>query len=191
MPDPFGLQIAAARAAYRQGGAVRAPTEAQKEAGNYRKGHIKFHGLDISIETAKGQKRTGKDKGGKAWSVVMPADYGYVKRTEGADGDHVDVFIGPHKDSQTAFIINQRHHDTGKFDEHKVMLGYRSEREACMDYCRAFSDGKGPHRIQSIATVSIDAFKKWLKSGKTIRPACGKKIVDHALHHVLSGNPRG
>lgn len=171
---------------YAFGGAAKEPTEAQKKAGNYRKGHIRFNGLDISVENPKGSVRRGKDASGKSWSCVMPADYGYVKQTEGADGDHVDVFIGPHPTSHVVFIINQNDHRTGKFDEHKAMLGYRSEKEACADYCKAFSDGKGMARIGSIETVSIDAFKKWLKSGKVRKAAKSKSIVDHALKHVMA-----
>ena len=171
---------------YAFGGAAKEPTEAQKKAGNYRKGHIWFNGLDISIENAKGSTRRGKDPSGKSWSCVMPADYGYVKRTEGADGDHVDVFVGPHEHSHAVFIINQLDQRTGKFDEHKAMLGYRSEKEACADYCKAFSDGKGMDRVGSVETVSIDAFKKWLKSGKVRKAAKSKNIVDHALKHVMA-----
>lgn len=170
---------------FRSGGAVHPhPSDAQKEAGNYRKGHIRFQGLDISIETAKGQRRSGKDPSGKPWHVVMPADYGYVKRTTGADGEHVDVFVGPHKDSNTVFIINQRHLHNGEFDESKVMLGYESERQAVADYCKAFSDGKGRMRIKSIETVSMDALKMWLKTKSSSGEARSKKIVDHALRRL-------
>ncbi len=188
-----GVDYAAllAQYGYAHGGAVKNPTEAQKKAGNYRKGHVKFQGLDISIETAKGQMRSGKSPNGKKWECKMPVDYGYVKRTEGADGDHVDVFLGPKKDSAIVFIINQKDHGSGKFDEHKAMLGYESEADACRDYCAAFSDGKGKDRIQSIEPVSMDAFKKWLKSGKTTKVARGSSIVDHAIHHVVGRQARG
>jgi len=111
----------------------------------------------------------------------MPADYGYIKRTEGADGDHVDVYVGPDKASQMVFVINQNDHRTGQFDEHKAMLGYSSERAAVADYAKAFSDGKGPARIGSVEPMSLDAFKHWLKRGKTKTPAKSKSIVGHAL----------
>ena len=138
--------------AFKDGGAAQdsldhQPSEAQKSAGNYRKAHISIHGLDISVENRKGSTRSGRDGGGKRWSVVMPADYGYIKRTEGADGDHVDCYVGPDRSSTHAFIVNQRDARTKKFDEHKVMLGYRSEAEALRDYVRAFNDGKGPQLV--------------------------------------------
>ena len=68
-----------------------APTEAQKAAGNYRKHHVRIHGLDIALENVKGGKRSGVGHNGRRWTVTMPAHYGYIKRTEGADGDHVDT----------------------------------------------------------------------------------------------------
>jgi hypothetical protein len=164
------------------GGSVNSePTEAQKAAGNYRKAHISIHGLDISVENHKGSTRSGRDGGGKRWSVVMPADYGYLKRTEGADGDHVDCYVGPDRSSTHAFIVNQRDARTKKFDEHKVMLGYRSEAEALRDYVRAFSDGKGSQRMGGMQSLSIDAFKKWLKAGDTKKPASHDDIVERAL----------
>lgn len=157
------------------------PTEAQKEAGNYRKEHISFQGLPISIENKKGSVRRGVGADGKPWSCVLPADYGYIKRTEGADGDHVDVYVGPHKDSQQVFLINQVDHKSRRFDEHKVMLGYHSEREALGDYCRAFSDGKGHARVGSVETMSLDGFKGWLKAGDTKRPADLRHVINRAL----------
>lgn len=167
-----------------------APSEAQKSAGNYRKEHVKFHGLDISIENKKGSTRSGKDTNGKSWSCVLPADYGYIKGTEGADGDHVDAYMGPDKNSKTVFIINQHDHKTDKFDEHKAMLGYESEKAAMADYCKAFSDGKGIDRLGSIETVSMDAFKNWLKSERTKKRASSRNIVEHALRLVVNNSHR-
>lgn len=153
-----------------------APTDAQKEAGNYAKRHISFQGMPISIENPKGSTRRGS-----GWSVVMPADYGYFKRTEGADGDQVDCYIGPDKGSPVAFIVNQLDHHTGKFDEHKVILGTRSERDARQLYCAGFSDGKGAARLGSMEPVSVEALKGWLKSRKTVKPARSSSIVEQAL----------
>ena len=178
--------------AFKDGGAAQdsldhQPSEAQKSAGNYRKAHISIHGLDISVENRKGSTRSGRDGGGKRWSVVMPADYGYIKRTEGADGDHVDCYVGPDRSSTHAFIVNQRDARTKKFDEHKVMLGYRSEAEALRDYVRAFNDGKGPQRMGGMQSLSIDAFKKWLKAGDTKKPASHDDIVERALRIAKGG----
>lgn len=150
---------------------VAEPTDAQKEAGNYTKGHIKLQGLDIAIENPKGSERSGTDANGEAWSVTMPDHYGYVKRTEGADGDAVDVYIGPQPDSDQVFVIDQRDADTGKFDEHKAMLGYTSSDDALTAYHAAFSDGRGGERIDNVMPMSMGEFKDWLKQGDTTAPA--------------------
>lgn len=154
---------------FNTGGAVQ-PTDAQKEAGNYRKEHISFQGLPISIETRKGQTRSGTDANGKKWSVKLPYDYGYIKRTEGADGDHVDVCIGPHHQSDHVFVVDQHDHRDGKFDEHKVMLGYRTKSEAEHAYIAGFSDGKGHVRMKNVSAMPMAQFKQWLKRGNTKKP---------------------
>lgn len=154
---------------FKSGGAV-GPSEAQKHAGNYEKDHIKVHGLNISIENPKGSMRSGKDKNGKEWSVQMPVDYGYFKRSEGADGDHVDCFIGPNKHSLRVYIIDQKHHETGKFDEHKVMLSFPDRQSAVEAYKKSFSDGNGAKRIAHVKKMLMPEFKEWLKNGNTKKP---------------------
>lgn len=149
---------------------ARQPSVAQKEAGNYKKDHIAFHGLNIAIENRKGSKRHGIAGNGRRWSVTVPADYGYIKRTEGADGDHVDCYLGPHRDSHIVFVVNQQNLSTGQFDEHKCLLGFRSEAEALKVYDAGFSDGRGLQRRTGMQTLSLSAFKDWLKNGKTTKP---------------------
>lgn len=160
------------------------PTEAQKVAGNYAKQHLSFQGLPIAIENKLGSVRSGPDARGRPWSSTLPADYGYIKRTEGADGDHVDCYMGPHHDSHLVTVVNQLSLPDRRFDEHKCLLGFKSEREALACYVKAFSDGKGKDRIGSVEVMSIDAFKRWLKDGKTTKPARSSDIVDRALRLV-------
>lgn len=168
-----------------RGGAVNhAPTEAQKTAGNYAKEHLSFQGIPITLENKMGSVRSGRDADGKPWSCKLPADYGYIKGTMGADGDHVDVYVGPDKSSHLVFVVHQRDHRTHKFDEHKCLLGFRSEHEALKCYCDGFSDGKGPDRCGSVETMSLDGFKKWLHRGRTTKPVARGSIVDHAMHLV-------
>lgn len=145
------------------------PSEAQKEAGNYRKAHVRIHGLDIAIENARGANREGIHNG-KSWRVCMPAHYGYIKRTEGADGDHVDAYIGPHTKCPRVFIINQKDAKTGKFDEHKAFLGFATKQQVINTYRKAFSDGKSDERMGYIAEMSVEQFKDWLASGDTVKP---------------------
>lgn len=141
------------------------PTDKQKETGNYRKGHVRVHGLDIALENGKGQTRSGTAKNGKKWSIVMKHAYGYIKRTEGSDGDHVDVFVGDHPESEKVFIVNQVDPDSGKFDEHKCMLGFDSEDEARKGYLANYE--KGWKGLGSMKAMSIGEFKDWLKGDTT------------------------
>jgi hypothetical protein len=183
MIDRIGsAQERKAKLGYNTGGAVRPdPTDAQKKAGNYLKGHISFQGLPITLESMKGQTRSGIDPDGNKWSVKLPYDYGYIKRTEGADGDHVDVCIGPNETSDHVFIVDQHDHRTGKFDEHKVMLGYNTRDDATHAYQSGFSDGKGSDRQRAVVRMSMKEFKNWLKSCDTKKPVRGQGHIDRAL----------
>ena len=67
------------------------PTDAQKEAGNYKKGHVRIDGYDITIENPKGSVRRGTDASGKQWSVTMTNTYRYIRGPEGVDGDHIEI----------------------------------------------------------------------------------------------------
>src|SRR5579871_188170 len=145
------------------------PTPAQKEAGNYAKGHINVQGLKISIENPRGSVRRGGAPG-KEWETKVPDHYGYVKRTEGADGDQVDVYVGRHPDSDRVYVVDQMDHRTGRFDEHKAMLGYRTQEEAESAYKRGFSDGKGAARMGAVTEMSVGDFKNWLREGDTKNP---------------------
>jgi len=149
------------------------PTEAQAKAGNYKKGHVSLHGLDISIENPKGSARSGIDPGGKPWSVRMPAHYGYVKRTTGADGDQVDVYVGPNPESSRVFVVDQLDHKTGKFDEHKAILGTDNRAQAASLYRAGFSDMKGSQRLGAMTEMSVEQFRGWLKEGNTAKPLGG------------------
>lgn len=140
-----------------------APTDGQKEAGNYKKGHISIQGLPITLETTKGSIRKGTAKDGTEWQVDMPAHYGYVKRTEGADGDHVDVYIGENPSAEHVYVVDQINPEDQNFDEHKVMIGFPSQAQAVVAYQAAFSDGKGPLRMGAVTKMTVQEFKDWLK----------------------------
>lgn len=138
-------------------------TPAQKEAGNYAKGKFPWNGLTISVETAKGEDRTDKETGGDKWRVTMPATYGYILGTKGADGDHLDAFMGDKPDSGAIYVINQTQPDLATFDEHKVMLGYSNEADAKADYLASFSNGFGKKVFGSLeGPFSVAEFKQML-----------------------------
>ncbi len=150
------------------------PTEGQKIAGNYRKGHARVHGLDITIENPAGSYRSGTGADGKEWRSKLPNHYGYIKGTAGADGDHVDVYLGHHLKSPKVFVVDQHNLTGGDFDEHKVFLGFSSEKQARDAYARAFSDGKGADRIGHVESMSIPRFKEWLRAGNARFPVKGR-----------------
>lgn len=139
------------------------PTEAQKAAGNYKMEHRRIDGYNISIENPKGSVRRGKNADGTEWETEMHNDYGYIRGTEGVDGDHIDVFLSDTPEEGDVFVIDQRNAD-GSFDEHKVMYGFPSEevaREAYLSNYEAGWTGLG-----AITQVSKDEFKKWVQSSK-------------------------
>lgn len=161
------------------------PSDAQKESGNYAKGPLRLHGLDIRLENAKGSERTGTDKNGKPWSTTLPAAYGYVRGTEGKDGDQQDVYVA--SEDPTAFVIDQVDPETGEFDEHKTVLGAKDEAEARSIYEGAFSDGTGPQRLGAITPLPIDAFKAWLNAGNTKKPLAYKAPeTPHETPHEIN-----
>lgn len=155
------------------------PSDAQKEAGNYRKGHVTVQGLDITIENAKGSERSGVGPDGRAWSVEMPAHYGYIKRTEGADGQQVDVYLGESPEHETVFVVYQRDADTKVFDEHKVFIGFEHAGVARRTYAAGFSDGRGPDRLEKIERLSMAAFKAKLAEGAFAKRSRGKPPDPH------------
>ena len=123
----------------------------------------------LSIENAKGSTRSGTDKAGKPWSVDMQAHYGYFTGTEGRDKDHVDVFIGPDPSGTKAFVVNQIDPATGRFDEHKVLLGYNSRQEAIEGYKANYAPGwKG---LGSMVETNAASLREWLKTEDTKKPA--------------------
>lgn len=143
------------------------PSDAQKESGNYKKGHIKFGGYDYTIENPKGSTRSGKDANGKEWKVTMHDTYGYIRGKFGKDGDHLDMFINDKADLDNwdgdVFVVDQVNPD-GSFDEHKVMYGYDSMDDAEKAYLANYS--KGWKGLGNITGVSKDEFDKWLDTSK-------------------------
>lgn len=152
------------------------PSEAQKEAGNYKKGHIKINGFDVTIEQPAGSVRSGKDANGKEWSVTMNNTYGYIRGTESVDGDHIDVFLGPDMNSDMVYVVDQVNTD-GSFDEHKVMMGFSSLEDARSAYLSNYEEGW--QGLGNITGVALDEFKKWIDSStRKTKPFSEYRSVD-------------
>ena len=174
------------------------PTEAQKEAGNYKKGHVQIGTFNVTIEQPKGSVRSGVDKGGKKWEVEMQNTYGYIRGTEGVDGDHIDVFLSDDIDGwdgRQVFVVDQRNAD-GSFDEHKVMLGFNDINDAETAYMSNYEEGW--QGLGAITGVSIENFEKWIASShrktkafaeyKSVKTTEGQSASADKVEQYLSGN---
>lgn len=159
------------------------PTEAQKEAGNYKKGHVQVGAFDITIEQPESSIRRGTDADGKQWESKMHNTYGYFRGTEGVDGDHIDVFLSNDMDGWNGaqvFVVDQYNPD-GTFDEHKVMLGFNDADEAKGDYLANHEKGWENGRRIDVSAVNLEDFEKWIASShrktkpfseyKSVKPA--------------------
>ena len=161
------------------------PSEAQKKAGNYKKGHLSFGGYDFTVETPKGTTRSGKDEQGKPWSVTMHDTYGYILGKIGVDGDHIDMFINDGADLDTfdgnVYVVDQVNTKTGEFDEHKVMFGYPSEEAATEAYLANYSKGwKGLGKVTAVPKATFD---KWLESSdRKTKPFADYAMIKKGAH---------
>ena len=168
------------------------PTDGQKEAGNYKKGHVKVAGFNISIEQPRGSVRSGTDANGKKWSVTMNNTYGYMTDNVGVDGDHLDVFLSNDIDSwdqQNVYVVDQYNLDR-TFDEHKVMLGFNDRDDATDAYFSNYdSSWRTSKRKIITSTVPMDIFKKWIESSnRKTKPIAEYSLVKEHLQKWIDEN---
>jgi|GEM_PF-4024821 len=186
-PGGIGEASLSAKITAAEGEVDTNPSDAQKEAGNYRKGHIRIGAFDISIEQPKGSVRSGVDANGKAWESKMHNTYGYFRGTEGVDGDHIDVFVSNDIDGwngQKVFVVDQYNPD-GTFDEHKVMLGFNDAQEAMSDYLANYEEGWKDGRRLDVSATNLEDFEKWLASShRKTKPFAEYKGVKREVDEV-------
>jgi hypothetical protein len=142
------------------------PTEKQKEAGNYKKGHVQVGTFNITIENPKGSVRSGIDTEGNKWETIMQNTYGYIRGTEGVDGDHIDVFLSDDIDGwngRRVFVVDQYNED-GSFDEHKVMLGFNEADDAEAAYFANYDSDWAKNHKTVVTAVNLEDFEKWIDS---------------------------
>lgn len=142
------------------------PTEKQKEAGNYKKGHVQVGIFNITIENPKGSVRSGIDAEGNKWETIMQNTYGYIRGTEGVDGDHIDVFLSDDIDGwngRRVFVVDQYNED-GSFDEHKVMLGFNETDDAEAAYFANYDSDWANNHKTVVTAVNLEDFEKWIDS---------------------------
>jgi hypothetical protein len=151
-----------------------------QHVGNYKKGHIWIQGLNISIENEKGSWRGEKDQNGKKWQVKMPAHYGYIRGTIGADNMQVDVYIGKKPKSTTVWVIDQdKVTPSGAnhgFDETKVMIGYKKAKRAIRDWMKSHFEDFSKDKLSAVTELSMDELKGWLKTGDMKKPISEQNI---------------
>lgn len=166
------------------------PTDKQKEAGNYKKGHVQVGTFDVTIENPKGSKRSGRDTDGKQWETTMTHTYGYIRGTKGVDGDHIDVYLSSDIDGwngRKAFVVDQYNPD-GSFDEHKVMLGFKDKDEAFEAYLSNYETGWDNGRRLDVTAVNLEDFEKWIDS--SMRKT--KPIADYVnIKKAVSASSQG
>jgi hypothetical protein len=147
-----------------------------------------FQGLRIRIENPAGSTRSGVDKDGKPWSVVMANDYGEIINTNGVDGDPVDVFIGPAKHAQWVYVIHQTKKDGQGFDEDKCFLGFNDAMEAKAAFYKNYD--KPDLFYGDMSVLSLDQFKTKLREGKK-NPTLirASKLNTAMVLHAQDNNP--
>nr|CAI9751833.1 DarB-like antirestriction [Caudoviricetes sp.] len=165
------------------------PSDAQKESGNYKKGHVKFGGYDFTIENPKGSYRSGKDADGTEWKQKMNDTYGYIRGKFGKDGDHLDMFINDKADlddwNGNVYVVDQVNKD-GSFDEHKVMYGFDSEEDAKKAYLSNYEEGW--QGLGNITGVSKETFDNWLNSSdRKTKPFAEYSSIKNADKFSLRG----
>lgn len=141
-------------------------------------GTIDMHGLHIKVENRKGSVRSGKDPGGKEWSIKMTYPYGYISRTKAADDEHVDCYVGDNRKSEKVFVIHQVVPKTGKYDEDKCMLGFNSSKEAKKAYLNHYDS---PKFFGSMTEMTIDKFKESLKKNKGMKLTKAIDIIQSSV----------
>lgn len=150
------------------------PSPAQAEAGNYKKPRLKWNGLDIAIENPAGTVREGVDEGGKAWRTEFKYAYGEISRTEGVDGDPVDVYMGPDETAPEVYVVRQmKRKDWDKYDEDKCFLGFPSMEAAKQAYLEHYDD---PRFFGGIVGFPLDEFIAKVKATKD-KPDMIKSIL--------------
>ena len=168
---------------------VREQSDELLKAGTYEKGHIRFHGLAITIENPAGSTRRGTDpKTGRRWKSVLPWDYGYFKGVQGRDKDQLDMFMGPNPQSQKVFIVNQRtdHKQVvapNNFDEHKVMLGFDRYDDAVKGYRDAYP--RGWEGLGSVSVMTLPQFKQWIDTPFTQLIAPELRLTENATEFAF------
>jgi inorganic pyrophosphatase len=124
-----------------------------------------FQGFPISIENRKGSIRRWYDRHtATEGETKMVFPYGYIRLTEGTDGDHVDVFLGQDESAEKVYVVHQRKAPSFKeFDEDKCLLGFPSAKAAKAAYLQHFDR---PDFFGGMSTFTVEEFRRKLQERK-------------------------
>jgi predicted nucleotidyltransferase len=147
---------------------------------------IEINGVKVGIEWPKGSTRTWKHLPGNDYEKLMKADYGYIRQTEGEDGEEIDVYAGPDRDSDLAFVVTQLDKKTGEYDEDKIMLGYSSEAEAKASYLEHMEKA----HFGGIKKMSWDEFLKLVPKSQRVKEKTAAMVDDPGSQMVLTDDLR-
>lgn len=141
------------------------PTQEQLINNDYTTGKFKINELEIQIENPAGSTRSGTGANGTTWNTEMTAHYGFISDTLGKDGDEIDVFVAagtPHDYSGPYFVVYQND-ETGKFDEHKVVIGVPN-RSAAIKLYQDHYDENWTGLGSVVEYPSFELFKQFLEA---------------------------
>ena len=187
-PDADGGRTVGERIASAEADVNTEPTDKQKEAGNYKKGHVKIGSFDVTIENPKGSVRSGVDSNGERWSNTMNNTYGYIRGAIGVDGDHIDVYLSNDIDNwngEKVYVIDVYNPD-GSFDEHKVMLGFNEVTTAKEDFLKNYDASWGNNRRLDVSEVALADFEKWVNSSKRKTKPFAEYKIDRLLYKATA-----
>jgi phage gp29-like protein len=121
-----------------------------------------FAGFPICIENPAGSIRLWTDEDGKRiGATTMLTDYGYLEGHIGADGEELDVYLGPDASAQEVYVVHQlRAPDFKAHDEDKFFLGFASADAAKASYLAHRNDERA---YGSMSAMSLDDLRTKLK----------------------------
>ncbi len=130
---------------------------------------IRYAGMPIHLDQPKGSKREWHDsKGNLIYSHIYPEHYGFFPQVLGADGDHLDAYVGPHKpsDAPTVYVVDKMKKDGTTFDEHKLFVGFKDQSEV-----KQITDGwQHQSQVGPTRTMSLQDLKAQVSKGKFTPP---------------------
>jgi hypothetical protein len=145
-----------------------------------------FAGMEISVETDVGQQRHWHDPhSGESGSTTMLYPYGFIRRTDGEDGEEIDVYVGPDQAAPYAHVVHQmKKPEFSEYDEDKVMLGFGSAEAARAAYLAHYND---PRFFGDMTVMPVPHFRRVFVEGGKVAPAIPLPVQkEHEDPHTVA-----